>query len=99
MTPELRAALFADAADRTDRDAFVAAHSHTADPDKLKHFWRTAHYSVGEICQFAAVSLSELSQRSLVPYSTLQRWAYDDEKFTVRNRYYLLILTGLLPDL
>lgn len=67
--------------------------------DQLKQLWRAAHYSVGEICQFAALSMMQLSQMSLTPYRTLQRWAGDDEKFSPRERYYLLTLTGLLPDL
>ena len=41
----------------------------------------------------------ELSQISLVPYRTLQRWAADSEKFAARDRYYLLHLLGLLPKL
>lgn len=65
----------------------------------LRHLWEASGWSVSEICYHARITMVELSQISLVPYRTLQRWAADSEKFAARDRYYLLHLLGLLPKL
>lgn len=66
---------------------------------RLDQLWHAAHYTVGTICQLLGISMVQLAQISLTPYRTLQRWAAEDDKFSPRDRYYLLILTGLLPEL
>lgn len=65
----------------------------------LRHLWEVSGWGIGEICYHARITMVELSQISLVPYRTLQRWAADSEKFAARDRYYLLHLLGLLPKL
>lgn len=110
--PADKAMLFGEAAQTDDRDAFVsdwALSSFWGDPEDaeipaeriemLRWLWRLAHMDIGEICCFAKISMTELSQRTLIPYRTLQNRAGGHAQFRTADRYLLLHFLGLLPDL
>ena len=106
------AAIFVDAVQADSRDAFVSDWSLSSvwgDPpeaeipqsriDALRSLWRAANYSIGEMCQFAAISKTELSQIAFIPYRTVMNWSADDSKIPIRDRYLILRLLKLLPEL
>lgn len=111
-SPAEYAGIFAAAIEAESSDAFIRSWANSynfgGDPNAdqpeavtrfLRQLWIVSNWSVSEICYHARITMVELSQISLVPYRTLQRWAGDDEKFSPRERYYLLTLTDLLPKL
>lgn len=112
LSPAEYAGIFAAAVDTDNPDAFIQSWANSynfgGDPNAdqpeavtrfLRRLWEVSGWSVSEICYHARITMVELSQISLVPYRTLQRWAADSEKFAARDRYYLLHLLGLLPEL
>ena len=106
------AGLFAAAAAASDPDEFVhswanhynfggdpAADQPEAVTRFLRRLWNVAHWGIGEICDTAGITMTELSQLTLKKYRTLQNWSGGQSQFRTEDRYLLLHLLDLLPRL